>query len=383
VEQQGEVVAQGETALDVAPQGMQRICVPPIADLTGECWLNVAVHQRAATAWSDADWRVAWHQWPLPAALALPPQPSAGEPPRLSMEETAIAVTHRNQRWQFNRRSGELTQWLVDEQARLLSPLQDCFIRAPLDNDIGTSEAERVDPNAWSERWKAAGYDAMTCRVERTEASTLSDAVQISVLHGWYAQGRLAFLSHKRYRFDALGEMHLEVEVEQAADAPAPARIGLRCQLAAAPQQVTWLGLGPHENYPDRQLAAQFSRWQLPLDALHTPYVFPSENGLRGGTRRLEAEGWRVSGDFSFSLSRYSLEQLRDATHRHLLRAEPGCWLHLDAAHMGVGGDDSWSPSVSAEFLLTQRRWRYALRFSPSAPAPYVDAGKSASAAAR
>ncbi|WP_313119910.1 beta-galactosidase domain 4-containing protein, partial [Pantoea septica] len=71
VEQQGEVVAQGETALDIAPQGMQRICVPAIADLTGECWLNVAVHQRAATAWSDADWRVAWHQWPLPAALAL------------------------------------------------------------------------------------------------------------------------------------------------------------------------------------------------------------------------------------------------------------------------------------------------------------------------
>lgn len=383
VEQQGEVVAQGETALDIAPQGTQRICLPPIAALTGVCWLNVAVHQRAATAWSDADWRVAWHQWPLPAALALPPQPGSGDAPTLSMEETAIVVTHRNQRWQFNRSSGELTQWLVDEQARLLSPLQDCFIRAPLDNDIGTSEAERIDPNAWSERWKAAGYDAMSCRLERTEASTLSDAVQISVLHGWYAQGRLAFLSHKRYRFDAQGDMHLEAEVEQAADAPAPARIGLRCQLAVTPQQVGWLGLGPHENYPDRQLAAQFSRWQLPLDALHTPYVFPSENGLRGGTRWLEAEGWRVSGDFSFSLSRYSLEQLREASHRHLLRAEAGCWLHLDAAHMGVGGDDSWSPSVSAEFLLTQRRWRYALRFSPSTPAPYADGDKSASAAAR
>lgn len=383
VEQQGELVAQGEAALDIAPQGTQRICVPPVADLTGECWLNVAVHQRAATAWSDADWRVAWHQWPLPAALALPPQPKKGEPPTLNAENAAIVVTHRNQRWHFSRRSGELTQWLVDEQARLLSPLRDCFIRAPLDNDIGTSEAERVDPNAWSERWKAAGYDAMTSRVERTEAETLSDTVQISVLHGWYAQGRLTFLSHKRYRFDAQGEMHLEVEVEQAADAPAPARIGLRCQLAAAPQQVAWLGLGPHENYPDRQLAAQFSRWQLPLDALHTPYVFPSENGLRGGTRRLEAEGWQVNGAFSFSLSRYSLEQLRDASHRHLLRAEPGCWLHLDAAHMGVGGDDSWSPSVSAEFLLTQRRWRYALRFFPSAPAPCADDGKSASAAAR
>lgn len=383
IEQQGEVVAQGEVMLDIPPQGAQRISVPPAENLTGECWLNVAVHQRAATPWSEADWRVAWHQWPLPAALALPPQPAAGEPPTLNVDEATIAVAHRGQRWHFSRRSGELTQWLIDEQAMLLSPLQDCFIRAPLDNDIGTSEAERIDPNAWSERWKAAGYNAMTSRVEQTETESLSEAVQISVLHGWYAQGRLAFLSRKRYRFDAQGEMSLEVEVEQASSLPAPARIGLRCQLAAAPQQVAWLGLGPHENYPDRQLAAQFSRWQLPLEALYTPYVFPSENGLRGGTRQLDGEQWRVSGEFSFSLSRYSLEQLRDVSHRHLLRAEPGCWLHLDAAHMGVGGDDSWSPSVSAEFLLTQRRWRYALRFSPSAPAPYADDDRNASAAPR
>jgi beta-galactosidase len=383
VEQQGEVVAQGEVALDIAPQGAQRIVIPPVENLTGSCWLNVAVHQRDATAWSVADWRVAWHQWPLPAALALPPQPAGGEPPTLEEDSEHIVIRHRGQRWLFSRRSGELTQWMTDAQATLLSPLQDCFIRAPLDNDIGTSEAERVDANAWSERWKAAGYDALSSRVEQLSAEALPEAVQVNVLHGWYAQNRLAFLSRKRYRIDAQGEMQLEVEVEQAAGLPAPARIGLRCQLAAAPQQVIWLGLGPHENYPDRQLAAQFSRWQLPLDALHTPYVFPGENGLRGATQRLEVENWRIGGDFSFALGRYSLEQLRATSHRHLLRAEPGCWLHLDAAHMGVGGDDSWSPSVSAEFLLTQRRWRYALRFSAAAPAPCADAGKTASAALR
>ncbi|WP_284070854.1 glycoside hydrolase family 2 TIM barrel-domain containing protein, partial [Serratia marcescens] len=31
-----------------------------------------------------------------------------------------------------------------------------------------------------------------------------------------------------------------------------------------------WLGLGPHENYPDRRLAAQHGRWRLPLADLHT-----------------------------------------------------------------------------------------------------------------
>ena len=378
IERQGERVAQGEVALDLAPQGEQQITLTPVDALTGECWLNVAVCQRAATAWSPANWRVAWHQWPLPAALVLPPPPASGEPPTLTVDDDLIAVTHRRQHWRFHPRSGELTQWCIDEHETLLSPLQDCFIRAPLDNDIGTSEAERIDPNAWSERWKAAGYNAMTSRVEQIATEALADAVQIRVLHGWYASGKLAFLSHKRYRFDAQGAMRLDVEVEQAAGLPAPARIGLRCQLADLPQQVSWLGLGPHENYPDRQLAAQFSRWRLPPEALSTPYVFPSENGLRGGTRQLDGGSWQVCGDFSFTLGRYSLEQLRDTSHRHLLRAEPGCWLHLDAAHMGVGGDDSWSPSVSEEFLLTQQPWRYALSFSPSTPAACAGDGKNA-----
>ncbi len=59
IEQQGEIVAQGEMAQDLPPQGTQRISVTPLENLTGECWLNVAVHQRNATAWSDADCLVA------------------------------------------------------------------------------------------------------------------------------------------------------------------------------------------------------------------------------------------------------------------------------------------------------------------------------------
>jgi len=326
--------------------------------LHGECWLNVAVHQIHPTRWSAADWCVAWHQWALPSVMALPLEPQAGEAPLLHDDASEIVVTHQQQRWHFSRHSGELTQWFVDEEPTLLSPLQDCFIRAPLDNDIGTSEAERVDPNAWVERWKAAGYDQMSSNLVSITASALSQAVQVETLHSWLANGQLAFISRKRYLINARGELQLQLSVEQSRGLPPPARIGLRCELAQIPQQVSWLGLGPHENYPDRQLAAQFSRWQLPLDQLSTPYVFPSENGQRGGTRQLDSGSWQVSGDFAFSLSRFSLEQLRETSHRHLLRPEAGCWLHLDAFHMGVGGDDSWSPSVSPEFLLTQQRWQ-------------------------
>lgn len=362
IEQDGQVMSEGEIPLALAPQGEQRIRLAPPEKLTGQCWLNLAVHQARATAWSEAGWRVAWDQWPLPSTLPLPQRDETGFAPDVSFNHDLIAVEHQQQRWHFSRRSGELVQWFVDRQETMLTPLQDCFIRAPLDNDIGTSEAEHIDPNAWVERWKRAGYDRLTPLTLEVQVDALKEKVQIETLHAWQADGDTAFLSRKIYQIDCHGELSLTVEIEQAAGLLPPARIGLRCQIARLPESVGWLGLGPHENYPDRRLAAQFSRWQLPLDELHTPYVFPGENGLRGGTQRLECAGWRIDGEFHFSVSRFGLEQLRDVSHRHLLQPETGCWLHLDAFHMGVGGDDSWSPSVSPEFLLTQRRWRYALK---------------------
>ncbi len=85
---------------------------------------------------------------------------------------------------------------------------------------------------------------------------------------------------------------------------------------------------------------------------MYTPYVFPSENGLRCGTRELNYGPHQWRGDFQFNISRYSQQQLMETSHRHLLHAEEGTWLNIDGFHMGIGGDDSSSPSVSAEFSL-------------------------------
>jgi beta-galactosidase len=69
-------------------------------------------------------------------------------------------VRSGSQQWTVDRESGLFTHWQVDGVEQLLTPLRDQFMRAPLDNDIGVSEVERIDPNAWVERWKSAGlYD--------------------------------------------------------------------------------------------------------------------------------------------------------------------------------------------------------------------------------
>jgi beta-galactosidase len=365
VERDGEVLAQGETALVIAPQGKVQIALdlPELTAAPGEVWLNVEVYQREATAWSAAWHRCAWDQWRLPAPLYFAAPDEQGERPMLEVSDETYTVTQGNQRWAFCRQRGDLVQWWRDGQETLLTPVTDCFARAPLDNDIGVSEVTRIDPNAWVERWKAAGMYDLHAELLSFEVQESAQQVTLRTIHRWIGAGKSVFISEKTWRIDRTGGLQADIEVVVANDIPPPARIGLVCQLAERPAEVSWLGLGPHENYPDRKLSASQGRWTQPLAALHTPYIFPGENGLRCDTRLLQCGGHQLEGQFHFSLGCYSDTQLRETTHHHLLREEAGCWLHLDAFHMGVGGDDSWSPSVSPEFILQQERVRYRLRW--------------------
>lgn len=362
VARDGEALASGEVVLSIAPQGTQRIeiTLPELAAAPGDVWLNLDVFQTAATSWSPANHHCAWDQFPLPAPLYVA-TPAVGQvKPELTVKDDVLEVNHQNQRWHFDRASGNLIQWWNGNAQTLRSPLTDNFTRAPLDNDIGVSEATRIDPNAWVERWKAAGMYSLAPRLHQCEGEQRGQSVAVTTLHAWAFNGKTLFLSRKVWTIDSLGVLHGDVQIQVASDIPEPARIGLSCQLAEAPDSASWLGLGPDENYPDRKLAARQGRWTLPLDALHTPYIFPTENGLRCDTRELAFGTHQLQGQFHFSLSRYGQQQLRDTTHHHLLEAEPGCWLSIDAFHMGVGGDDSWSPSVSPEFILPERSLRYA-----------------------
>ncbi|MRT58600.1 beta-galactosidase [Enterobacteriaceae bacterium RIT693] len=359
---EGEVLAGGEQALCLAPQETRVIQLDlPEITRSGQLWLNVDVQQPAATSWSKAGHSSARAQWPLPSNLALPCISHSGTAPLLQTDDRHIDVFHGTQQWRFECCTGLLSQWFNHQLPTLLTPLQDNFTRAPLDNDIGISEAAHIDPNAWVERWKAAGMDNLTPVLLSFDVDSLSNAALIRTEHGWQANGKTLFISRKSYRIDGAGELHITVDVDIAFGTPAPARIGLSCQLAELEPEVTWFGRGPHENYPDRKNAALFDRWTLPLEEMYTPYVSPSENGLRCDTSRLEYGCNQWLGEFHFNIGRYSQKQLSEATHRHVLKEEDGSWLNIDGYHMGVGGDDSWSPSVSPEYLLSASRYHYAV----------------------
>jgi beta-galactosidase len=359
---EGEVLVSGELSLHLAPEETRVFPLElPEVISAGQVWLHVEVLQTASTSWSEAGHSSARAQWPLASNLRLPGLSHSGSAPLLQADDRHVDVFHGEQHWRFERRSGLLCQWFNHQNPTLLTPLQDNFTRAPLDNDIGISEAAHIDPNAWVERWKAAGMYNLTPVLLSFDADALSNAVLVRTVHGWQGNGNTLFISRKNYLIDSEGELNITVDVEIASGAPAPARIGLSCQLADLEPEVSWFGRGPHENYPDRKSSALFDRWTLALADMYTPYVFPSENGLRCDTSRLEYGSNQWRGKFHFNISRYGQKQLREATHRHLLKAEAGSWLNIDGYHMGVGGDDSWSPSVSPEFLLSGSHYHYAV----------------------
>lgn len=365
IEAAGEIIRAGEAALVLGPEEEALLTLADDLSLPAAAqhlYLTLEVRQLRETAWSPAHHLVAWQQFPLASGLAVPAATQPGQRPALAVEEDGYAIVHGNQRWQFDRRSGRLTAWCAAGENRLLSPPGDLFVRAPLDNDIGVSEADRIDPNAWSERWKAAGLYQLETECVSCEASLYADRAEVISTFRYYRPGgELAILSRWQMVVDDRGAMHIAVDGERAGNLPPLARIGLAFQVRPEAQAVEWLGLGPHENYPDRRSSACFSRWKRPLEEMSTPYVFPSENGLRCDTRELKYGGWQVAGKFHFSVMPYGIRQLMEKDHWHLMRPEAGVWITLDHRHMGVGGDDSWTPSVQPQWLLEETQWHYRL----------------------
>jgi len=163
------------------------------------------------------------------------------------------------------------------------------------------------------------------------------------------------------------GSVRADWAIDAADALPAPLpwgfkslpRVGVHLALAgAADPPVSWYGAGPHEAYLDRKNSAPVRAHAVPKASdLHVPYIFPGECGGRADVRWLAVGrvGVACLGDapLQANVSRFSLASFSAAAHDEELVPDGSVHVHLDAGHMGVGGDDSWSPAV-----WEVRKWR-------------------------
>ena len=138
---------------------------------------------------------------------------------------------------------------------------------------------------------------------------------------------------------------------------------------------LTYHGNG-EETYPDRSQAGFVGVHHTTVRETHVDYIVPGENGNRHQTRWLALQN-PASGSgvafaappgqtVDFGAHPYSIEDLDRAKEARQLRHDGGSvYLTLDHRQMGVGGDDSWSPSVHEAYRLPSGTYSWTTRLIP------------------
>ena len=361
---QGAVEREGSITLNLQPGTAEVYRLSDGEFGSGNLYLDLRIEQPLATAWSSTGHVVASEQFVLQQREVE--RPSIVAPAAFSESEEQIRVSAEGSVWVVSKGTGFIDQWIADGVDQLAVPLIDNVARAPIDNDIGVSEVDRPDPNAWCSRWVAAGLWDLEHRLMSLEVDGASGS--IVARHGYFHADNPLFQTAWEIQFSVTGELVITHEIFVEEETPPIPRVGMIAGLISdfpiSDTVVKWQGRGPHENYPDRKTSAHLGHWERSVSEMHTDYIFPSENGLRCDTSELELNKLKVIGDFQFSVSAYDQGKLRDASHSTDLAPNDYLSLCLDGFHMGVGGDDSWSPSVKACYLLGEKYYRWSLCIS-------------------
>ncbi|MFG2361134.1 glycoside hydrolase family 2 TIM barrel-domain containing protein [Streptomyces mirabilis] len=248
----------------------------------------------------------------------------------------------------------------VDEDGLLVHPLLTAapvlsLWRTPTDND---------ELGGMAVRWRAWGLDAP----ERKLVDVRRENGSVTVV-AEYATPAGA-VRHEQVFTRVEGGVRIEETAQLPTALDDVPRVGSVFETVAGLDVLEWYGQGPWESYPDRSTGAPVGHHSLPVDELFTPYLRPQESGGRHGVRRFtlsapDATGLAVALDEprQVTVTRYRAADLAAATHHDELVPRPGCVVHLDAAHRGVG-TASCGPDTSAGHLVPAgtHRWSWTLR---------------------
>ncbi|MFF0227211.1 glycoside hydrolase family 2 TIM barrel-domain containing protein [Streptomyces sp. NPDC004629] len=296
----------------------------------GEAWLTLRVRTARDEPWAPRGTELCAPQLRLRAPVAAPAAPAAGRPVEVDAE-------------------GLLVHPLLTT-APVLS-----LWRAPTDND---------ELGGMAERWRAWGLDSLVRKlvsVDRSEG-------RVRVL-AEYA-GTVGIVRHRQEFTAVEGGLRVDEQAELPAEFDDVARVGSVFETVAGLNLLEWFGQGPWESYPDRSAGAPVGHHALPVDELFTPYLRPQESGGRHGVRRFtlsapDATGLAVELDEprQVSVTRFRAADLTAAAHHDELVPRPGCVVHLDAAHRGLG-TASCGPDTSPAHRIAPgiHHWTWTLR---------------------
>ncbi len=349
----GEVVDEGRILVPaVPPLGEAEIELPlkrPEALGQGQrCHVLLTFALGQGQTWAPRGFEVAWAQFEIPWVAARPAPVTRARPTRIEVDVDKGRVL-----------AGDL----------LLEPPVATVWRAPTQNDgISIGPMAGVQPGV-RRRWLRWGLDRLQTELVSAVARDEGAHPSLTVhrrLAGLHPDVRI---NHRQVVMLVDGALVFDEEIripDLLDDLP---RVGVTFTAAAGLEQLTWVGLGPHETYPDRRASGRFGRWTSTVTEQYVPYLVPQEHGAHAGTRRFSLTGEDGRGlvvsaaePFSFSASHYSAADLHAADSTADLQARDQVVVHLDVAQRGLG-TGACGPDTLPEYRVHggTYRWRWTL----------------------
>lgn len=254
-------------------------------------------------------------------------------------------------------KNGLLTEFIKNGKSIISSPLDFNFMRAPIDNDLIRNVSGDMQGNKWesallhtmhfsmhSMYTKAGSHIAVITVKGKVVPQTKNYGVDAEIVYTVYANGLISVKVHGT----PYGKWCEHIP-----------RIGMKLKIPDVQCNLTWIGRGPNENWPDCRYNSLVSRYSRPVSESYTIFDRPQETGNHGDTRFVlldydNGASLAVIGQkpFSFTAHDFPFEVLHKAMHRSDIVKDGNTYLYIDSEVRGLGSH-SCGPEPEPQYELS------------------------------
>ena len=300
----------------------------------------------------DTIWAEKGHEISFAQQIVKTPEitaPMTAHKAEIVYGDFCIGVNGEGFSMQFDKREGGVSSLVYNGVEYITRAPKVSFFRAHTDNDTG---AGYPCENA---QWQIAGKCAKLLGFETKE-----NADSLEVTFKFLAPTVPSFeykVTYIAYFDGRLGVKAKYDGVKGLSDMPV---FAMDFKMKKQYDKFTFYGMGPDENYIDRNNGARLGVYTLTALENFTKYLNPQECGNRTGVRYVNVYEENGAGlnftatenPFEMSVLPYNAYELDNAMHRDELPDPTYTWVRIAAKQMGVGGDDSWGAPVHKEFKI-------------------------------
>ena len=358
LEEDGVETQNGTIAdLDVPAQQSRTFTIPyDRSKITGkEVFLNIDFRLKNAEPLMTAGQVVAYAQLPV-----VTKQACEGDCSKMLAEghgkkkmklaakkDNVIAVTTPNLTFKLDRTTGLISEYAYNGKSMLGEggTLKPNFWRAPTDNDMGAGLQKKFKV------WKNPQMNLKNIDVKKDKkANTVTIVTSFDMPE---VQGQMD-ITYLVFANTGAVKVTEDFKATEGAKVSDMFRFGMLLQMPYTMEKSNYYGRGPIENYSDRKDCMRIAIYSDEADNQYFPYIRPQESGTKSDIRwwkQTDATGLGLQvkscTPFYASALHFDTEELDDGDekeqrHSFDLKKSKFTNLFLDAAHMGVGGENSW-----------------------------------------